>query len=179
MLSYERFSMIIPYLDFIIKDAKKPIDKFKILDYGCGASDIGLLFSSNGANATIADLYDEKFKFTIWRYNKRSLFPDIIKINNISDYPELPKNKFDLIIATELFEHVRDPLKLLKNFTNALKTGGYLFDSMGGNFERELVGDHLEDSIKIGNSKEYKDYYQNHYKHIFPKKELKYLFKKK
>ena len=178
MLAYERYSLIIPYLDYIIKDSKKTIEKFKVLDYGCGVSGIGLLLASLKANVTIADLDDEKFVFTIWRYKKRSLSPNIIKIKNISDYPEIPKNKFDLIIATELFEHVRDPLRLLKNFTNALKKGGYLFDSMGGEFEREVGGDHLAEAIKIGNSKEFKDYYKKHFKHIKLKYNLNYLFKK-
>lgn len=178
MLAYERYSLIIPYLDFMVKERKKPLKDFKILDYGCGVSDIGLLFASLGAGVTIADLDDRKLDFTVWRFKKRSLEPKVIRVKKNSEYPELPKNEYDLVIATELFEHVRDPFRLLKNFTAALKPGGFLFDSMGGHFERDVVGDHLAESIEIGNSEEYKQYYADHYTQVFPRKDLTFLFRK-
>src|SRR3989344_2855951 len=53
MFAYEKYSFIIPYIDFMIKELKKPIEKFKMLDYGCGVSDIGLLFACLGAEVTI------------------------------------------------------------------------------------------------------------------------------
>jgi len=178
MFAYERYSLIVPYLDYLVQNYNKPLKVFKILDYGCGVSDIGLLFSSLGSDVTIADLDDKKMDFTIWRFKTRNLEPTIIKINDPSDYPTLPESEYDLIIATELFEHVRNPLKLLKNFTSALKQGGYLFDSMGGHFEREIVGDHLKESIEIGQSDEYKQFYKNNYQQIFINEKLNWLFKK-
>lgn len=179
MLAYERYSMMTDYLDFIIKDSGKNLSEFRVLDYGCGISDIGLLFASFGAKVTICDLDNSRFDFTISRFKKRGLNPETIRVTNTEVYPELPKSKFDLIIATELFEHVRDPFKLLNNFTKALKGSGYLFDSMGRKFERDNRPHHLKEAFKIGNSKEYKEYYSKHYIHFSPKKGLDYLFKKR
>ena len=179
MMAYERYSMISDYLDFIIEDSDRNLSEFRVLDYGCGVSDIGLFFASFGAKVTICDLDNKSFDFTLWRFKKRGFNPETIKVTDTEVYPELPESKFDLIIATELFEHVRDPLKLLKNFTKALKSSGYLFDSMGGRFERDDRPHHLKEAFKIGNSKEYKEYYSKHYIHLSSKKGLNYLFKKK
>ena len=179
MLTYERYSMITGYLDFMIKDSGKNLSEFKVLDYGCGVSDIGLLFSSLGAGVTICDLDNKRFDFLVWRFKKRGFNPEAIRVKDTEVYPVLPRLKFDLIIATELFEHVRNPLKLLKNFTESLKSGGYLFDSMGGNFERDDRPHHLKEALEIGQSKKYIEFYNRHYIHLLPKKELRYLFKKR
>lgn len=179
MLVYERYSMITDYLDFMIKDSGKKLRDFRVLDYGCGVSDIGLLFASFGAKVTICDLDNSRFDFTISRFKKRGFNPETIRVTNTEVYPELPEYKFDLIIVTELFEHVRDPLKLLNNLTKALKGSGYLFDSMGGKFERDDRPHHLKEAFKIGNSKEYKEYYSKYYIYLPPKKGLDYLFKKR
>jgi SAM-dependent methyltransferase len=179
MLAYERYSMITDFLDFIIEDSAKRLSELKILDYGCGVSDIGLLFCSFGAEVTICDLDNKKLDFTIWRFKKRGGNPEIIRIADTEIYPELPESKFDLIIATELFEHVRDPLKLLKNFTKSLKSGGYLLDSMGGDFKRGDRPEHLKEAFEIGQSRKYIAFYSRHYIHLFPEKERRYLFKKR
>ena len=178
MLAYERYSIITDYLDFMIKDSCKNLNEFNVLDYGCGVSDIGLLFASFGAEVTICDLDNKRFDFTVWRFKKRGFNPEKMRVTDTEVYPELPESKFDLILATEIFEHVRNPFKLLKSFTKSLKDGGYLFDSMGGKFERDDRSHHLKESFKIGNSKEYKEYYNAHYIHLSPQKGLNYLFKK-
>jgi 2-polyprenyl-3-methyl-5-hydroxy-6-metoxy-1,4-benzoquinol methylase len=179
MLAYERYSTVTDYLDFIVEDSRKNLGDFRVLDYGCGVSDIGLLFASFGANVTICDLDNLRFDFTIWRFKKRGLNPEVIRVIDTEAYPELPGSEFDLIIATELFEHVRNPLELLRNFTKALKSAGYLFDSMGGNFERDERPHHLKEAFEIGQSNEYVEFYSSHYVHLFPGKDLRYLFRRR
>jgi hypothetical protein len=67
---------------------------------------------------------------------------------------------------------------LLTKFAEALKVGALLFDSMAGSFEREIIGDHLEEAIRIGKSEEYKQYYSTHFHHVIPKENSKCLFKR-
>ena len=179
MLNYERYSMITEYLDFIIIDSGKKLGEFEVLDYGCGVSDIGLFFASFGAKVTICDLDNSRFDFTLCRFKNRGFTPETIRIIDTEIYPELPESKFDLVIATEVFEHVRNPLELLKNITKAINKGGYLFDSMGGNFERDDRPHHLKEAFKIGNSNEFIEFYNKKYIHTFPTKNLNYLFKKR
>lgn len=149
------------------------------LDYGCGVSDIGLFFCSFGAKLTICDLDNERFDFVVATFKRRGYQPKIIRINDTETYPELLKNEYDLIIATELFEHIRNPLRLLKNFTNAIKSGGYLFDSMAGDFQRDDRPHHLKEAFRIGRSQEYSDFHKSHFIHLLPNSELRFLFKKR
>lgn len=178
MLSYERYSWITGYLDFIIEDYGKSLNELKVLDYACGVSDIGLLFSSFGAKVTIADLDNKRFDFTIWRFKKRGFNPQIIRIPDTETYPSLPEGEFDLIIATNFFEHIRNPLAILKILTKSLKRGGYLFDNIGTKFECDERPHHLEEARKIGKSQEYKVFYNENYTHISPQ-EFPFLYKKK
>jgi 2-polyprenyl-3-methyl-5-hydroxy-6-metoxy-1,4-benzoquinol methylase len=178
MLGYERYSLITDYLDYMVNDSGLELNEFNILDYGCGVSDIGLLFCSFGATVTICDLDNRRFDFVLERFKRRGYVPSTIRIKDTEIYPELPEKEYDLIIATELFEHVRDPLKLLKNFAKALKRGGYLLDSMGGEFERDDRPHHLREAFQIGQSIEYKSYYQNSFKHLSPGSGMRFLFQK-
>jgi len=175
-LAYQKYSLISVYLDFILTSLKKPISSLKVLDYGCGISDIGLLFAKLGANVTIADLDNKKFDFAKWRYEKRKLPFTFIPIKEPSDIPILERSRYDLVIIIEVFEHVRDPFSLLKMLTVSLKKDGLLFDSMAGSFDRLVEGDHLAESIKIGNSKEYRSYFSAYYRQVL--KKGGYLFKK-
>lgn len=181
MLAYERYNKIIPYVDFLISEFKKPIKEFKILDYGCGISDIGLLLAFLGANVTIADLDDKKFQFAIWRFKIRNLYPEVIRIKNIKEYPKLTKSKYDLIVSTEVFEHIRDPLKLLKNLTDALRLNGFLFATRVRNEEERFsigyVG-HLKEAFEILQSDAYRKYSIEHYDRIIVTGRYSYLFKK-
>ncbi|MBU1118736.1 class I SAM-dependent methyltransferase [Patescibacteria group bacterium] len=156
----------------------KPFSRISMLDYGCGVSDIGLLFSSLGAHVTLCDLDNKRFDFVLKRFTRRGYNPDTVRVVDAEKIPLFPKNNFDIIIATEVFEHVRDPLALLTSLTLALKRNGFLFDSMGGKFERDDRPHHLKEAFKIGQSREYKEYYHSHYRQLLPEKQLKYLFKK-
>lgn len=174
MLAYERYSSIIPYLDCILGNLHNSTERLSVLDYGCGVSDIGLLFATLGAKVTLADLDNEKFEFAVWRFHRRKLTPKIIKIVGCDIYPSLPESEYDLIIAEEIFEHVRNPLLLLQNLTSSLRGGGLLFDTSDGLTEkRRIEGDHLEEAFEIGLSKEYRRYFDNNYNRYLPK-----LFKK-
>jgi 2-polyprenyl-3-methyl-5-hydroxy-6-metoxy-1,4-benzoquinol methylase len=180
MLAYERYSMIIGYLDYLQNNLGKPFPQIRVCDYGCGVSDMGLLFARLGAKVTLVDLDDKKLDFTVWRFEKRGLPVEAIRVKDTEGLPDLPEGKYDLILATEIFEHIRNPLKLLQNFTKALKRGGFLFDSMAGAFDRKLEGDHLAESLETGNSPEFKSCYQQNFERIaLENKSENYLFRKK
>jgi SAM-dependent methyltransferase len=74
--------------------------------------------------------------------------------------PELPASAYDLVIATEILEHVRDPLRVLANLCAALKPGGLFLCSLGESFEREVCGDHLREAVAKGQSREYQELFR-------------------
>lgn len=181
MLAFERYTMITPYLNrlfSLFKMKNSSLTGIRVLEYGCGISDIGLLCNLLGAEVTICDLSDTKLNFAEWRHRKRERVVSVIHVYNCEQIPDLGKERYDLIIATEVFEHVRNPLALLRTLTASLQPGGVLFDSMGGRFDREPRGDHLAEALKIGDSDEYKTYYGQHYGQPYKNEGLPYLFRK-
>lgn len=53
---------------------------------------------------------------------------DVSKIDIVSDIIEIPveSHSFDVILCTEVFEHIPDPISALKEFSRILKPGGKL-----------------------------------------------------
>jgi 2-polyprenyl-3-methyl-5-hydroxy-6-metoxy-1,4-benzoquinol methylase len=181
MLAYERYSMVLEYLDTLFAlhgSGTSSLSRWKVLDYGCGVSDIGLLLALLGAEVTICDLADPKLSFAESRYRRRKLNVKVIPIENPEESLSLNKNYYDLIVATEVLEHVRDPLQCLEVLTGALQSGGLLFNSMGNGFDRDVGGDHLESAICIGQSQEYQRYCQTNYIPLDQSEGMNYLFRK-
>jgi SAM-dependent methyltransferase len=166
MVEYDRFGMIVPYLNYLTAHFHNDWSRIRVVDYGCGASDIGLLLAQLGAKVTIVDLTGGRSRFAEWRYQCRNLNVSCRSLDSTDDYAEFPEGSVDLFVATEVFEHVRNPLRLLKIAATALRGEGILFDSMAGSFDRETKGDHLIEAIEIGNSLTYKKLYENCFEHL-------------
>ena len=165
MLCYQRYSDIEPFIEHAGLCRKNT--PLEVLDYGCGVADIGLILAHFGCKVTIADLDDKKLDFGQWRFTQRGLKPKVIRITSTEEYPCLGNQAYDVIIASELLEHVRDPLKLLRNFTQALKIGGYMYETLGTVYPFDMArGDHLEKAKTIVESRQYCDYYKSHYKNL-------------
>jgi len=173
--------MVLGYLDTLFAlhgNGTSSLSRWKVLDYGCGVSDIGLLLALLGAQVTICDLADQKLSFAEWRYRRRQLEVEVIPINNPEETPPLKKGSYDLIIATEVLEHVPDPLLCLRALTGALRPEGFLFNSMENGFDRNIGGDHLQAAISIGKSDDYQSYYQSNYFPLSQSERMYYLFQK-
>ncbi len=182
MLAFERYSMLTGYLDVILshwRERGKSTADAEILDYGCGVADAGLLFARLGARVTLCDLDDRKLAFAAWRFRCRGLPLEVMPVADTEVPPEVTPGRYDLIIASEVFEHVRNPLLTLRALTVGLKDDGLLFDSMGGRFERDLTGDHLPEALAIGNSPDYKAYYRSQYEQLSPIPGRECLFRRR
>ena len=87
------------FIDFVLPLVKNPQNA---LDFGCGASSLlSKMFVKNGIKC---DFYDPIYH------------PD-------STYKQ---KSYDLIVSTEVFEHLHDPKKVFEHLLGRLNRGGYL-----------------------------------------------------
>ena len=137
MLAYDRIEQALPLVNFAISKFKTG----KMLDYGCGASDTGLVFHAFGFGVSICDIEGGNLDFARERYNIRSIDATPIAATKTDIYPDLGKN-LDFIAALEVLEHLPSPSEALIKMHASLKKGG-VFAVREKSFEEISDGDHL------------------------------------
>lgn len=103
------------------------ISRRKILDIGCGAGTISLYLASKGHHVLGIDISQSAV-------NAANKSAKILRLKNISfermNFPyELPTDKYDFIICSEVIEHIQDDNLALKKIFSLLKRGGVAFIS--------------------------------------------------
>ncbi len=145
MLAYTRFdpaSKILKHINSLYFPWQRK--NMRVLDYGCGVSDYGLAFASFGYQITIADIKGGNLEFSKSRYASRKISLNVIPISEDKLYPAFGKQ--DIIVTGEVLEHVRDPLRVLKNMHASLPKGGLLWYSGFPDNERNVGGCHLQEA---------------------------------
>ncbi len=146
MLRYTRYDKGIELVYYFNQKYRKNDRKqIKVLDYGCGVADYALSFGVYGYDITLSDIEGGVVEFAKWRFKKRNLKYDFIPVNVNNMYPELGDQ--DIIVAGEVLEHVREPLRTVQGFHNALPSGGYLWVSAYPYIEKRVGGGHLKEAF--------------------------------
>ena len=107
-----------------LKNKKKPLEKVKILDIGCGGGLLTEPMKRLGANITGIDASKRNIEIAKVHAKKNNL-----KIKYICSSPEKldVKKKFDVILNMEIVEHVEDIDFFLKSCSKLLKKNGLMF----------------------------------------------------
>ncbi len=107
-----------------LKDKKKPLEKVKILDIGCGGGLLSEPMSRLGADVVGIDASEKNIKIAKLHAKKNKL-----KIKYLCASPENFKidTKFDVILNMEIIEHVEDVDFFLKSCSKLLKKKGIMF----------------------------------------------------
>ncbi len=102
---------------WIISEAKKIPAGSKVLDVGCGTAPYRPLFAH-------CDYKTHDFKQLDARQNRAG--KEYAKVDYVSDIISIPvpDASFDVLICTEVLEHVPEPIKALKEFSRIVKPGG-------------------------------------------------------
>jgi SAM-dependent methyltransferase len=101
-----------------------------ILDYGCGLAQGSIALAERlrerGVHVTLAlaDIPTVMTPFLRWAVTRLGLTAEFITCDAQQPYPVLPS--CDVCIATEVFEHIHEPLRAFENVDTALRPGGYL-----------------------------------------------------
>ena len=91
----------------------------KVLEYGCGVSTHGIACAQRGCEVHAVDISEAMINVSKKRYELRSLPVTIINSDEI-----LADNSYDIILCTDVLEHVPDPVSLLNKFVKCMKIGG-------------------------------------------------------
>ena len=109
---------------FKLKNKRKPLEKVKILDIGCGGGLLSEPMSRLGAEVVGIDASEKNIQVAKLHAKKNGL--------NIKYYCASPEKfttntKFDVILNMEIVEHVEDIDFFLKSCAKLLKKGGIMF----------------------------------------------------
>ena len=105
-------------------DAKKPLEKLKILDIGCGGGLLCEPLSRLGADVTGIDA--SKNNIEVAKLHSKEMDLDI---NYIHSSPEKldAKNEFQVILNMEIIEHVSNTNLFIENCSKLIKKNGIMF----------------------------------------------------
>lgn len=114
-------------LDIIVEAVErhaheKGLGRLRVLDVGCGCGNISIPIGSLGHEVVGVDLDEESIRIA----SGRNPFPERVSFT-ATRAEELDLGRpFDVIIASEVVEHVAEPFVLLDNLRRALKPGGIM-----------------------------------------------------
>lgn len=94
----------------------------RYLDFGAGIGTNSILLAGEGIEVELADVSDVMQKFAKWRLERRGIAAHYIDLKTTALEPQ----RYDMISAVDVLEHVPDPLETLEQITNALVPGGLL-----------------------------------------------------
>mgnify|MGYP001145944129 CR=1 FL=1 len=110
-----------------------------VLDYGAGVGEYCIFLSQNGFKVTYSDVYGVGWEFAEWRMQRRNVDVEMLR----AGVDKL--GKYDLIVCTDVLEHVKNPLKILQTLYDALNDNGFLAATFP--FEVQKA-QHLEENKK-------------------------------
>ncbi len=141
----------------------------KVLDFGCGIGQDGIMFAEAGFDVALADLPGKTFDFAKWRVNRRKLD---IKLVSSDDLNEI----YDAILCFDVLEHLWKPKEAIEYLYAHLIDNGILL--VTASFEHsEIHPMHLEQNAKyIG--KEFIRMMNNVGFHIEPSSRMPLIFRK-
>lgn len=141
MLSYGYRSW--PHTDEIVQQLSNK--KFvNIIDYGCGLAQGSFWFANElravdvNVSLTLVDFPTLRKDFLTWKCKKDGIALTFIDANGHGPAPTLPKS--NLCIATEFFEHVRNPIQYFAIIDEALEPGSWILTN---------VADHRDEFMHV------------------------------
>ncbi len=107
-----------------------------VVDYGCGMGYLSFEIARQqpAAKTYLLDIDSLRLEFTEFRFKKNNFDTEVIKVTKENLYPHLPKH--NICIATEVMEHIFQPLTVYENIRTAMEPGGILY----GNFSDHDAG---------------------------------------
>jgi SAM-dependent methyltransferase len=120
-----------------------------IVDYGCGVAQLsrGLAetLRKRGTNVSLilVDIPTLRKDFLLWLGSKTGIRMEFLDCSRTRPIPDLPNS--DVVIATEVFEHLHDPMSAFEAIHRTLKPSGFLLTNLSDH-EGEFM--HVSPNLK-------------------------------
>ena len=116
----------------------------RILDVGCGDGfiDLGLVRKLHPSLLVGTDLFEtdlDELRFLAREHLNEDLL-DNLKFSVCTEQSlPFPDSSFDVVMSWSVFEHVSDPVAVLRDIRRVLRPGGYMFLRFGHSFFRNTA----------------------------------------
>jgi len=94
----------------------------KVLDFGGGIGTLTMLLSHNGFDVSYYDLDSKTSQYARKRFEFYGVKPNVY----LDDLDSI-KDKFDVIVATDVLEHLENPVAYVEKLSEKLNDNGYFF----------------------------------------------------
>ena len=146
-----------PGKQLVMKKVKSRIDNY-IQNHQCNKLYILMLGDGSGSDTIyIQKNYKDKvtlyyfdipgsktFEFAMRRFKKYN-----VDIKVISNYKEIPKNFFDVVVSLEVLEHLPDPIEAIKDISIFLRIGGIALITESFGAIQPNFPTHLKSNLKF------------------------------
>jgi len=105
-----------------------------IVDYGCGLAQHSrglaetLLKNRTNVRVVLVDIPTLRKDFLLWMGAKTGIPMEFLDCSRARPIPDLPNS--DVVIATEVFEHLHDPMPVFEAIHRSLKPSGFLYTNI-------------------------------------------------
>jgi 2-polyprenyl-3-methyl-5-hydroxy-6-metoxy-1,4-benzoquinol methylase len=113
----------------------------QVLELGCGPGSLTRFMKEYGRCSIVAVEFDPDLAKLAEPFCEQMIVADLETLNVAAAFPE---QRFDVIVAADVLEHLRDPWSCLKKIRSVLKPEGYLVVSVPNVTHNALIAQMLQ-----------------------------------
>lgn len=106
-------------------DARRPLEGLRLLDAGCGGGLVTEPMARLGAHAVGIDAGDKNIKAAIVHADAMHVDVDY-RVGTVEGLLAAGEQRFDIVLALEVVEHVQDPAEFLRDCAALVAPGGLM-----------------------------------------------------
>ncbi len=120
----KKLRFVFSAIEKYVSSKEKEFEKLHILEVACGRGGITFSLASLGCEVTAIDIDGNAVEFLQARMNRGGVGNVTVTVDNGYTFDD--GKDYDIVIASEVFEHVLEPSKLAGNITRRMMEGAYL-----------------------------------------------------
>lgn len=111
---------------------EKDIDKLMILEVGCGEGGITVPLGSLGCHVRAFDINEKAVQSAKTKINEKEFQNVIVSVDDGCTFDD--GKYYDVVIASEVLEHVQDPFRFIANISRRMRIGSYFIITVPNGF---------------------------------------------